>query len=150
VIGAGISMAITQITNLIIITIYIHFKNPCPQSYIYLDKDMLNAELFYDYVKTALPAAIIFAADWLGFEVLTLMASYLSSVDLAANICLFNFITIIFMLSMGMSLASSTLVGNSIGARKPNTARQYTKSALATGMISMSIITIIVMLNRHT
>lgn len=144
VIGAGISMGITQLLNLIIITIYIHWKNPCPESYFFINKECLNVDLIYDYLKNAIPAAILFAADWLGFEVLTLMASYISAVDLAANICLFNFITIIFMMSMGLSIATSTLVGNSIGAKKPEKAKNYTISALLVGIVLMTTITIVV------
>ena len=105
--------------NCIIITIYIHSTNPCPESYFFYHADIFKIEYISNFLKKAVPAAILFAADWIGFEIITFMSSYLTPLDLAANICLFNFITLIFMIPNGFSLASTALVGNSIGENNP-------------------------------
>lgn len=144
--GAGISMSITQLMNLIIISIYIHKTNPCPKSYFFIDSRSLDWDLILDYLKKAIPASILFAADWLGFEILTLMSSYLSPLSLASNVCLFNFITLIFMLPMGLSFASTTLVGNSIGANDSIKAKTYATAALIAGVFMVGILTILVYL----
>jgi MATE family multidrug resistance protein len=150
VVGAGISMGLTQFFNWILVTIYIHLKNPCPESYFYWDAEVFQMPLILDYLKKGVPAAILFAADWLGFEVLTLMASYLSPLDLAANVCLLNFITLIFMIPMGLSFATTTLVGNSIGEQKPEIAKLYTKGALCFGLGMISITTMLVIIYRNS
>jgi MATE family multidrug resistance protein len=150
VIGAGVAMGITQFLNFMIITIYIHIKNPCPESYFYFDSEVLQFELIFDYLKKGVPAAILFAADWLGFEVLTLMSSYLSPLDLAANVCLFNFITLIFMIPCGLSFATTTLVGNSIGQQDVEKAKRYTWCAVICGLIMIGTTTSLVLLFRET
>lgn len=138
VIGAGISMSITQFLNYVLVTIYINIKNPCPESYFFINYDCFDLNLIWNYLQKGVPAAILFAADWIGFEILTFMSSYISPEALAANICLFNFITLIFMIPLGMSFATTTLVGNAIGARKVEDARRYT---IASIILAMSIIT---------
>lgn len=149
VIGAGIAMAITQLLNNILIGIYINYKNPCPESYFFINADCFDMILICNYLRKALPAAILFAADWLGFEILTLMSSYLSSLALAANVCLFNFITLIFMIPMGLSFATTTLVGNSIGAMKVERAKKYSIIAVLTGVSIIGVITLLVIIFKN-
>lgn len=150
VVGAGMAMGVTQLLNFIIITVYIHVTNPCPESYFYFDAEVFQWNLIWDYLKKGIPAAILFAADWLGFEVLTLMSSYLSPLDLAANVCLFNFITLIFMIPCGMSFATTTLVGNSIGQSDPDKAKRYTLSAVLCGLIMIGTTTTLVLIFRDS
>jgi MATE family multidrug resistance protein len=150
VVGAGMAMGVTQFINFIVIVMYIHIKNPCPESYFFINSEVLDWELIWDYLKKAIPAAIMFAADWLGFEVLTLMSSYLSPLDLAANVCLFNFITLIFMISCGLSFASTTLVGNSIGKKDAALAKRYTWVALGVGLTMIGFTTTLVLLYRDS
>jgi MATE family multidrug resistance protein len=152
IVGAGISMSLTQLLNLVVITIYIHFTMPSkyPDSYFFINSTVLQGEFFNEYLKKAVPAAVLFAADWLGFEVLTLMSSYISPNALAANVCLFNFITMIFMIPMGLSFATTTLVGNSIGGNKPNQAKLYTQAALLTCVLIIGSITLSVYLFKNT
>jgi MATE family multidrug resistance protein len=149
VIGAGISMSITQLMNWISIQCYIHIQNPYPDSYFLITREMMAFTFFAEYLKKAVPAAILFAADWIGFEILTLMSSYIGSLSLAANVCLFNFITMIFMIPMGLSFASSTLVGNSIGANDVKHAKLFTIAALITGGTIIGLITLLVFLFQY-
>jgi MATE family multidrug resistance protein len=150
VVGAGLAMTITQLMNLIIVSLYTHYKisELYPETYFFINKDIFVYDLFSDYLKKAVPAAILFAADWLGFEVLTLMSSYISSLSLAANVCLFNFITMVFMIPLGISFACTTLVGNSIGSNNVKQAKTYTIAALLTGACIIGIITLLVFLFR--
>jgi MATE family multidrug resistance protein len=149
VVGAGIAMSITQLLNWISIQVYIHICNPYPESYFFTSREMLKYAFFVEYLKKAVPAAILFAADWIGFEILTLMSSYLSNLSLAANVCFLNFITIIFMISMGLSFASTTLVGNSIGAYDVKRAKLYTIAALIADIVIFSILTLLVLIFRQ-
>jgi MATE family multidrug resistance protein len=77
------------------------------------------------------------------------MSSYLGALDLAANVCLFNFITIIFMLPMGISFSSTALVGIQIGKGAYKIARIITMYALATGVSILVCTTILVFLFRN-
>jgi MATE family multidrug resistance protein len=148
--GAGIAMSITQLLNYIIISFYIYYVNPYPESNLPFTLDVFEGEYILKFLKKAIPAAVLFAADWLGFEILTLMSSYLSAVDLAANICLFNYITNIFMISMGLSFACSTLVGNSIGANNVNKAKKYTWAGLICGVCIIGTTTLFTLIFRES
>lgn len=148
-VGAGISMGITQLLNFIMICIYIHKMNPHPDTYFYPNEDTWNIDRFKEYIKYAIPASILFAADWLGFDFLTIMASYMGPVDLAANVCLFNFITLIFMIPMGLSFASTTLVGNSIGSGNIIKAKNYAKISVILGIIIVSSTTMFIVFFRN-
>ena len=150
VIGAGMAMTITQLLNLILVTIYLQVKNPCPESYFFINSESLDCKLIWNYLKKAVPAAILFAADWLGFEILTFMSSYISPQALAANICLFNFITLIFMIPLGMSFATTTLVGISIGGQKVKNAKKYTIASVILAVCVISVTTIFVIIFRDT
>lgn len=150
VIGAGMAMTMTQLLNLILVTIYIQVKNPCPESYFFINSESLDCKLIWNYLKKAVPAAILFAADWLGFEILTFMSSYISPQALAANICLFNFITLIFMIPLGMSFATTTLVGISIGGQKVKNAKKYTIASVVLALCVISVTTTFVIIFRDT
>jgi MATE family multidrug resistance protein len=152
VVGAGLSMSLTQLLNVLIISVYIQYTMPgrYPDSYFFINKTVMQGVFFSEYLKKAVPSAILFAADWLGFEVLTLMSSYISPNALAANVCLFNFITMIFMIPMGLSFATTTLVGNSLGGNKPKQAKIYTKASLTVGVLIIGTITLSVYLFKNT
>lgn len=152
VIGAGLSMGVTQFTNFVFITIYIHYWNPCPESYVpyFFNSYTLSTKHILSYLRKAVPAAIMASADWIGFEILTFMASFFGSVSLAANVCLFNFISIIFMLQLGISIAATALVGNSVGSENLHNAKYYTYAALTVGLTVMITTSSLVLANRSS
>lgn len=150
VVGAGLSIGITQFINFVTITIYIHLKNPCPESYFYIGKLTFKFNFIKDYLYKAVPAGLMFAADWIGFEILTFLSSFLGPVSLAANVCMFNFISIIFIFHLGLSLTTTTLVGNSVGAGNKTNIYRYSVTALLIGVIMMIISTSLVMIFRSS
>lgn len=150
VVGAGLSLGITQFLNFVLISLYIHIKNPCPESYFYIGKHTFKLSFIYEYLKKGLPAAIMYSADYIGFEILTFMASFLGEISLASNVCLFNFITIIFMLQLGLSMASTTLIGNSVGAENKENIRKYVKFSLIISITLSIITTLLVILYRSS
>lgn len=52
--GAAYAMGVTQLLNFVIITVYIHFWNGCPQSYFCFNKDSLDFRRVCDYLKVIL------------------------------------------------------------------------------------------------
>lgn len=151
IVGAGLAMGVTQFIGFVTLSIYIHLKNPYPESNFtyYFDKITFTPKYIWEYLVKAVPAAILYSADWIGFEILTFMASFLGESALAANICMFNFISLIFMTQLGISIATTTLVGNSIGAENIHNAKNYVISSLLLGVGVMSIATSLVMIFRH-
>lgn len=51
VIGAAYAMACTQILNFLIMSVYIHFWNPCPESYFCFNRDSFDFNRICDYLR---------------------------------------------------------------------------------------------------
>jgi len=135
-------MTSTQIMNYALITIYIEIYNPCPESNFMINKDSFNFDSIYGFMKSAVPAAVLFAADWIGFEIQILLSSYLGEVSFAANVYYFNFATLIFMIPLGISYAASSLVGNCIGKNNFKLAKMYGLACTIVGFILLLMFSI--------
>jgi MATE family multidrug resistance protein len=136
-------MSFTQCINFILLIIYIEKEKPNEGSHFWFKPEVLNTDLFLHYLKLAIPSAIMFSAEWLGFEILTVMSSFLGDIPLAANICIFNFLVLIFTIPEGLSLSVSTHVGNMIGEKNIVSAKMYSIVGLVVGNIIMFICTLL-------
>ena len=79
----------------------------------------------YEYYKLGIPAILMTSTEWWSFEILALLSGWISPVDLAANSVILNVSLLLFNISYGISCSSTNLVGNSLGERKPVTAKIY-------------------------
>ena len=75
----------------------------------------LRAQRFWSQWKLGFPMGLLFAADILGFALFQLMQVHLSPVDGAAAQVVVMLTSIAFMPAVGIAIAGSTLVGQSIG-----------------------------------
>jgi MATE family multidrug resistance protein len=148
-IGAGLAMGITQLLNFVLVTVYIHFYNPYPETHAYFPPSCFDLGMIIEYLNLAIPSTIMFAADWIGFEILTFMSSYIGNISLAANVVLFNFISLIFMIPLGISFAVTSLVGNSIGKNKIEDAKNFSIIGVVTGMSIVGFLSILVYLFKN-
>lgn len=128
--GAAISTCITYWLNLGIVTAFITFKGDVVPAESW---HMFNADSFkgwWEYLKYGVPSALMLCLEWWCFEILALYAGFLSINELAANVILFNLISFLFQIPLGMSFAISNLAGNSMGERRPKRAKKYFISSL--------------------
>jgi len=137
--GAGIALCITQFLNLLLISLYIYFYNPNPDTYIKLSSSEISLKRILDFLKLGVPAAILFAANWLGVEVMTLLSSYMNYESLVANVCLLNLTTLIFMIPMGISYALTLLIGQAIGASNTTAAKYLSVIGVGIGLLFIGI-----------
>jgi MATE family multidrug resistance protein len=144
VVGAGLAMSLTQFTNYISVTLYIQLRNPVPGSYFFINKDCFNPKLIFEYLKKAIPAAILLASDTAGLEIMTLLSSYISILSLSANVCFFNLLTQLWMMSLGIAFATTTLVGNSIGEGNVRKAKMYCWAALSVDFVVISLVSLLI------
>ncbi|CDW84612.1 na+-driven multidrug efflux pump [Stylonychia lemnae] len=73
--------------------------------------------------------------SWWAFDIFTLIASYMSVDDLAAQTVLRNIGLLTYMIPVGLSISSVILVGNMIGANNPNGAKLYAKMCTLSAFI---------------
>jgi len=86
-------------------------------------------------LKLAVPSVLMFCLEWNAFQFLILMAGYISNKHLAAQVILYNICFVSFIVAYGISMAASTLVGNSIGAKNIPLAKKYAKIIISGSFI---------------
>jgi len=111
----------------------------------------LSRDAFKDlgpYVKKSLQTLVLRSVDWWAFEILTLQVGIMSHMAgkpelLAANNIIMNAFTLMFILTLGVSGAGTSLIGNSLGEGHPTLAKRYAKLMLA---IQLPILVLYVLL----
>lgn len=76
-----------------------------------------------ELIKLSIPNLVMMACEFLSFEILTLMASYLGTSALAAQSVISTSATITYQVSYGLSIAASTRIANFLGAQLARSAR---------------------------
>lgn len=72
---------------------------------------------------------------WWAFDIFTLIASYMGPAVIAAQTILRAIGLMTFMLPVGIMSACGTLVGNAVGAGRPDHAIQYYKTCMQMGVV---------------
>lgn len=78
-------------------------------------------------IKLALPGLVMVEAEFLAFEILTLVSSYFGTTHLAAQSILITITSLTFQIPFSLSIATSTRVANLIGATLSGAAKTTAK-----------------------
>lgn len=78
-------------------------------------------------VRLAIPGMIMVVAEWLAFEILTLLSSQFGASYLAAQSILVTVTGTMYMIPFPVSIAASTRIANLIGAKLVKAARTSAK-----------------------
>lgn len=90
---------------------------------------------YYDLSKFAIPGIIMLEAEYLAYEILTLLASYLGTNALAAQSLLSTIASLTYMMPFAVGIASSTRIANFIGGENAASAKVATKIGLCCALI---------------
>lgn len=85
-------------------------------------------------VSLAIPGWVMLEAEFLAFEILTLIASYLGTLELAAQSVGSTMASLTYQVPFAIGIASSTRIANYLGAGLAESAKKTTKVALAFGL----------------
>jgi multidrug resistance protein, MATE family len=123
ILGAALATTITFTVNYI--AVYTVPKAPVApgDTWFFLDKAAYSKISIF--LKYSLPASFMSVMDWWGLDVICIFAGWIGVKPLAASIIMFQMIAMLFMNSLGITFAATSLVGNSLGANLPNKARIY-------------------------
>jgi MATE family multidrug resistance protein len=97
-------------------------------------------ELFMRLLRFGLPSGLQFFLDMLGFTVFILLVGRLGTNALAATNIAFNINTLAFMPMIGCGIAVSVLVGQYLGANKPDLAQKSAYSGFHMTVLYMATI----------
>lgn len=86
-------------------------------------------------IRLSIPNLIMIVSEFLSFEILTLLASYLGTVPLAAQSIIATTASLTYQFPYGVSIASSTRIANFLGAQLPKSALVTVKATFAITII---------------
>ena len=112
-VGAPIAVAITENLLPLFLFLYIHFFGGKECWGGFSRRAFSN---WWVMIRLALPGMIMVEAEWLAFEIMTLLSARFGSEYLAAQSVLATLTTISYQIPFPMSIAASTRVANLMGA----------------------------------
>lgn len=112
-VGAPIAVAITETLLPILLFLYVMFVDG-KQCWGGFSKRIFSN--WWVMIRLALPGMIMVEAEWLAFEIMTLLAGRFGTEYLAAQSVLVTLSSISYQIPFPMSIASSTRVANLMGA----------------------------------
>lgn len=85
--------------------------------------------------RLAFPGIIMLESEYFAYELMTLLASYYGTVELAAQSAVSSISSLTYMVPFAISIAASTRIANFIGGRNIEGAKISTRIALFAGLI---------------
>ncbi|KAI0469516.1 MATE efflux family protein [Xylaria cf. heliscus] len=131
-VGAPIAVAFTQNLMPIMLALYVAFVDGS-QCWGGLSKRALTN--WGAMIRLAIPGMIMVVAEWLAFEILTLLSSQFGTSYLAAQSILVTVTAAMFMIPFPIGIAASTRIANLIGAKLVKAARMSGLVAFYIGCI---------------
>jgi multidrug resistance protein, MATE family len=119
--GVCLASFLTMLFSFIISSIYIIYKNPYPQSLILIPPLITyDKEELVDYFKLCIFSGIQHYGDYVGYEIVCLMCSYLQDSSMAATLIVLNYLNVIGYIYVGFSFPLAHMVGLFLGKKEFN------------------------------
>ncbi|KAK9710509.1 ethionine resistance protein [Basidiobolus ranarum] len=131
-IGAPIAAGITNFLSLILYVGYAILIEG-KQGWGGFSKEAFKG--WWPFMKLGLPGMIMICSELWAFEIISLCASYLGTVALAAQSIIGTTLMLFIMVSLGITIAACNRVGNLIGSAQPHRAALVAKITLAMGTV---------------
>ena len=88
-----------------------------------------------DYMKVALPSAVMICAEWWAFEAFVIIAGTLGVVEQASQIVIQSIIILLFCTPQGIRAATCSIIGNCIGADNIPFAKRFFSMTLKISVV---------------
>ncbi len=142
IIGAGISTVISEMCGFLILASLI-FRPKHESLFKTLSGFPINRELLLRLLRYGAPNGIQFFLDIAAFSAFILIVGRIGASQLAATNIALNISMLGFMPMIGLGITVSVLVGQSLGANRPNMADRATISSLQISTVYMSSLAIL-------
>ncbi|CAD8054435.1 unnamed protein product [Paramecium primaurelia] len=126
IVGCALSLTILDLLNNIILFSLI-FITKCSQATLFKFK-LSYLKNTFKFLKQAIPIGSIQWLEWVSFDFYVILISYLKTSTISAHVLMSNFAGFLYQFSYGISIASTTFVGNEMGRKKVDMAIKYTKA----------------------
>ncbi|CAM0909192.1 unnamed protein product [Alopecurus aequalis] len=145
--GAALASAISYLTNLFILALYIRLSPSCKSTWTGLSKEAFRD--IVSFLRIAVPSALM--VWWWAYELLILLSELLPNPKLEASVLSItsNTFYIVYRIPYGLAEAVSTRVSNELGAGRPQAARLASRVILVLALISSVSVGAIMILVRN-
>eukprot|EP00347_Sterkiella_histriomuscorum_P011508 403372185 len=145
--ATAMAYSITNIANTIILLIIVTKIDKLKDAIFWPNKDCFKG--LGEYFRIGIFSAAIILFEWSAFDFMTLMSGFLGVNSTGAQSVLYNFECLIYMPALGLQIATSAVVGNSIGSKNADLARRYARWAQIISLIETITIIIFVWFCRN-
>ncbi|KAF8983199.1 hypothetical protein BGZ46_010661 [Entomortierella lignicola] len=131
-IGAPIATSISYWNILLLLVLYIRFVDG-RQGWGGWSRECLTG--WPAFLKLAIPGVLMVCTEWWAFEVVSLAASYLGTVALAAQSVVVQTSALLYTIPFGISIAASNRIGNLIGLEDARSAKVASRVSIALAIL---------------
>ena len=124
VIGAPVSISIVNITVMILHIVYVTISKAGDRFGGWELRECFDFQSLWYLFCMFVPASLMIVSEWIALEAIALAAGILGTTSLAAQTIAINIDSLLFMIPMGISVATSTRIGHCLGANKPEAAKR--------------------------
>ncbi|KAI8895698.1 mate-domain-containing protein [Globomyces pollinis-pini] len=146
IIGAPIATSITNCLIFGLTILYIKFIEgyECWGGFAW--KESMDWKQIYSFVKLGVPGILMTCSEWWAFEIVALAAGLLGDDILAAQTVVLNTGSLFFCVPLGLSIATATRIGNSLGANQPVASKTVaaTSYILASTLATSNLIVLVI------
>lgn len=103
----------------------------------------------WEFISLGASATLMLCSEWWAFEILTIMASMIGASEVDAQTIILQCGMLAYMIPLGISISTSSLVGNFLGAGKPIVAVRIGKLAYCLVLCSQFLIGTIMFFFGH-
>ncbi|CDW86604.1 multidrug and toxin extrusion protein 1 [Stylonychia lemnae] len=104
----------TLITNILLMAIFISLEKDLKEAFFWPNRQSFNG--LWEYVKLALPSMLLWSIFSWAYQIQTIIISTVSNDLAAAQSIIHNMIFLLYMMTVGLTISSSALIGKSIGS----------------------------------
>ncbi|PWA88040.1 multi antimicrobial extrusion protein [Artemisia annua] len=121
--GAALANAISLWTNVLLLAVYVGVSASCKKTWTGLSKEAFHS--IPTFLKLAVPSAVMVCLEIWSFEMMVLLSGFLPNPQLETSVLSIslNTCSMIYMIPLGLSGATSVRVSNELGAGRAQAAR---------------------------
>ena len=144
----GHAKNITNVISYIALIAYIKISGCCSKSWSLPGRESFKE--WKPFLKLGVYGAAFTCLEWWAFEVINILSGYIESTSLAASIGLSNINLLFAMIPFGIGMATTTLIGNSLGELSAFNAKVFAKaSVIVNGVIILVCSSLLILFSRY-
>ena len=96
---------------------------------------VLQWDKLREFIELGVPGTLMLCSEWWAYEILTLFAGRLGTLEVSAETIIMQLAALAFMVPLGLSVATASIVGNALGMKKREYAIQMSHYAIMTILV---------------